>query len=48
MACAKPMEVVVFPSPAGVGVIAVTKINLLCATLSGLIKCKGSFALYLP
>ena len=48
-ACAKPIEVQVLPSPAGVGVIAVTKINF----PSGLsLTCSQTlfsiFALYFP
>ena len=44
----KPIETVVFPSPAGVGLIAVTRIRLLLLTLSSLIRESGSFALYFP
>ena len=44
----RPIEIVVLPSPAGVGVKAVTKIKLLLAALSSSIRCNGNFALYFP
>jgi len=44
----KPIETVVLPSPAGVGVKAVTKIKLFCFIFSSSIKSKGSLALYFP
>ncbi len=47
-ACARPMEVVVFPSPAGVGVIAVTSIRRAFLIFCSSIKCRGILALYLP
>ena len=43
-----PIDTVVFPSPAGVGVNAVTSIKLLLATLSSSIRLSGNLALYLP
>ena len=45
---ANAMEVVVFPSPAGVGVMAVTKIRLPLLTFFSSIKSKGSLAFSLP
>ena len=44
----KPIETVVLPSPAGVGVRAVTRTKLLCFIFSSSIKDKGNLALYLP
>ena len=44
----RPMETVVFPSPAGVGEMADTRINLLWAPFFSSMKERGSFALYLP
>ena len=44
----KPIETVVFPSPAGVGVKAVTNTKLFFSTFSSSIKDKGSFALNFP
>jgi len=43
-----PIETVVFPSPAGVGVIAVTRISLFSLIFFSSIKSKGIFALYFP
>ena len=43
-----PIEMVVFPSPAGVGEIADTRIKLLSAALFSSSKLSGSLALYLP
>ena len=42
------MDVVVLPSPAGVGVSAVTNTKLLCLILSGFKSDKGNLALYFP
>ena len=44
----RPMLTVVLPSPAGVGVIAVTSTNLLFFIFSASMRCNGSFALYFP
>ena len=44
----RPIEIVVFPSPAGVGVKAVTNIKLFSAALASSIRCNGNFALYFP
>ena len=43
-----PMETVVFPSPAGVGEMADTRISLLWALLFWSISFRGIFALYFP
>ena len=43
-----PIDTVVFPSPAGVGVMAVTKIRLFFATFSSSIRSRGNFALNFP
>ena len=44
----KPTETVVLPSPAGVGLIAETKISLDFFIFSSLMYFKGIFALYFP
>ena len=44
----RPMETVVLPSPAGVGVTAVTNIKLFFLIFSSSIKDKGNLALYFP
>ncbi len=43
--CAKPIETVVLPSPAGVGDMADTSISLFFAAFSRSMRCSGSFAL---
>ena len=45
---ARPTDVVVFPSPAGVGLMAVTRMSLPVLIFSSLISFNGSLALYLP
>ena len=45
---ARPIVVVVLPSPAGVGVIAVTSTSLPFLSTESGIAVKSSFALYLP
>jgi len=47
-ASASPIVVVVLPSPAGVGLIAVTKINLPFCLLELDSRDKSTFALYFP
>ena len=48
-ACDKPIIVVVFPSPAGVGLMAVTRINFPSSFFSSfLIASREIFALYFP
>ena len=44
----RPMETVVFPSPAGVGEMADTNISLLLAAFSLSMNLSGSLALYFP
>ena len=43
-----PIEVVVFPSPAGVGVMAVTRMSFALAAFFSSISERGSLALYFP
>ena len=48
-ASARPIDMVDFPSPAGVGLIAVTKINFPgLLSLTALILSNDNFALYFP
>ena len=48
-ASARPIDMVDLPSPAGVGLIAVTKINFPgLLPLTALILSKDNFALYFP
>ena len=44
----RPMEIVVLPSPAGVGDMADTRINFLPSIFDLSIKLNGNLALYLP
>ena len=44
----RPMETVVFPMPAFVGVMAVTRIRLLRFTFSSSIRLSGTLAMYFP
>ena len=48
MPCVKPIDIVVLPSPAGVGEMAETKISLASATFLSSIRESGSFAFDLP
>ena len=45
---ASPIDTVVLPMPALVGVMAVTNIKLLCFTFSSSINSSETFAIYLP
>jgi hypothetical protein len=44
----KPIDTVVLPTPARVGVMAVTSIKLLFLTLSSSIRVSGTLAMWLP